>query len=250
MRAEILILSVLVVVVLMSSGCVQQPSGIVCNSPYIVKGSDCCLDKNNDRICDVDQAEEIKQNCPHECCEEGLYNKKECNYNQDCINNKCIKKPCPDECCDDAVYQTKSCSAGYVCLNNKCEEIKLPKLSVSIDACRTSVDITHGLGEVTDVYVSVTNYGTKDALNVQLTSTANDIESHYKESGTIGSLGPGISYKAKLTVDTKYGVQTTVSTAASCPECSPSSTTTTSADCFFDFEKIMDKIAEYLPMVG
>ncbi|MCX6814893.1 MAG: hypothetical protein NTY20_04570 [Candidatus Aenigmarchaeota archaeon] len=38
--------------VMLVSGCATQ---IACNPPYIVKGSGCCLDENNNRICDNDE---------------------------------------------------------------------------------------------------------------------------------------------------------------------------------------------------
>lgn len=42
-------------------GCQQK---IVCNKPYILVGNSCCLDKNNDEICDKDQQEEFQKNEP------------------------------------------------------------------------------------------------------------------------------------------------------------------------------------------
>lgn len=39
----------LVVVVVLVSGCTQKPT---CNKPYILVGGECCLDENDDRICD------------------------------------------------------------------------------------------------------------------------------------------------------------------------------------------------------
>ena len=60
MWAKILILSVLMIAVLVSSGYtitggIVDKSGPVCNPPYIVKGSDCCLDQNRNNICDDDE---------------------------------------------------------------------------------------------------------------------------------------------------------------------------------------------------
>ncbi|MCX8195436.1 MAG: hypothetical protein N3G22_05035, partial [Candidatus Micrarchaeota archaeon] len=42
------------------TGCAQQPPApptpsIVCNPPYIQVGKDCCLDHNNNSICDKDE---------------------------------------------------------------------------------------------------------------------------------------------------------------------------------------------------
>jgi hypothetical protein len=43
-----------IVFVLAVSGCTQQ--AITCESPYTVKGSNCCLDQNANKVCDVDEA--------------------------------------------------------------------------------------------------------------------------------------------------------------------------------------------------
>jgi hypothetical protein len=42
-----------VFLILLVSGCTQVP---VCNPPYIIKGSQCCLDQNSNAICDSDEA--------------------------------------------------------------------------------------------------------------------------------------------------------------------------------------------------
>jgi len=41
-------------IILFISGCTQQ---IICNKPYISIGADCCLDQNDDSICDSDEDE-------------------------------------------------------------------------------------------------------------------------------------------------------------------------------------------------
>jgi hypothetical protein len=43
----------LILGVLLLSGCISQTP--VCNRPYILVGNGCCLDENNDKICDVDK---------------------------------------------------------------------------------------------------------------------------------------------------------------------------------------------------
>jgi len=63
--ALIMLLGTLLVV----SGCTAPQSRPICNSPYIVKGNDCCLDKNNNNICDNDEPR----------CNDGL-----CNGNETC----------------------------------------------------------------------------------------------------------------------------------------------------------------------
>ncbi|MEK6734348.1 MAG: hypothetical protein AABY27_04495 [Pseudomonadota bacterium] len=52
------ILSVVLVLILLT-GCSQK---VVCNKPYILVGSECCLDTNDNQICDKDEtAKEVQQ---------------------------------------------------------------------------------------------------------------------------------------------------------------------------------------------
>lgn len=228
----------------------EGDSGIVCNSPYIRFGTGCCLDRDVNSICDSDEPES-KPSCPFECCEEGQYKQRQCSVTQDCINSECVKKICPYECCVGTAYQDKSCTNQYECINARCEAIPVPKLSLSIDGCKTSFNIVEQKGEVTDVLATVTNYGTKEALNVQLSSTATDEDSIYSRSrGSIGVLAPGESQPFKLTVDTKQGVQSTISLTAICSDCSPPTITSSSSQCFVDWENIVDKAKYIAAFVG
>ena len=44
---------------LVISGCnLSKPT---CNEPYILVGNDCCLDQNNNKICDNDETSEVKE---------------------------------------------------------------------------------------------------------------------------------------------------------------------------------------------
>lgn len=253
-------------------------SNMVCNTPYIIKGNECCLDQNDNKICDTDESmasQSLKQECPYECCSNGdyklktcsgglicennrcikpdcpyeccegnYYKVKDCNYNEDCINNQCVIAECPYDCCTGTDYQTRICSDGYVCVNNLCEEIKKPKLSLSIDVCHESINIFQGLGEVIDVYVTLDNYGTKEAKDVQIISTSSDIDQILASSkAMIGSLGANKNVKFKLTLDTKSGESSYVTVSANCDECQTVSTS--SGDCTFDWEFYADKLAEY-----
>src|SRR3989338_9356658 len=81
MKLKHLILSLVILIFLISS-CANQPKQPVYNKPYILVGNECCLDKNDNSICDKDEAkeglnakEEPKQICnkPYiqvgsECC--------------------------------------------------------------------------------------------------------------------------------------------------------------------------------------
>lgn len=87
MIEKLVISLVIVSLVLVVSGCVQQGSGPVCNPPYIVKGFECCLDRNDNNICDEDE-----QQFP--ACGDG-----ECQANEDCFS-------CPQDCgeCETSEY--------------------------------------------------------------------------------------------------------------------------------------------------
>ena len=43
-----------IVLVVLASGCTQSQGG--CLPPYIIKGGQCCMDQNNNAICDIDEA--------------------------------------------------------------------------------------------------------------------------------------------------------------------------------------------------
>lgn len=194
----------------------------------------------------------VKPDCPYECCDGIYYKIKECEYNKECVNHKCIKKACPYECCDGTIYQRKSCSSGYNCVNNRCEEIKKPKLSVTIEGCKVRPDIDPRIREITDVYITVTNYGTKDALNIQVSATSTDVQNPNfdRSRGRIGILPAGHSEKVKLTVDTKewppssIGKGGTISVSVSCSECDPIPDST-SSQCYITFSDIVDELKKY-----
>ena len=58
-----IILALLILAVLILSGCKNDVTGgtIICNKPYMLAGDDCCLDKNDNSICDRDEIEEEAQ---------------------------------------------------------------------------------------------------------------------------------------------------------------------------------------------
>jgi len=134
--------------VVLMSGCITED--VTCNKPYIKVGKECCLDQNDNNICDKDETSsekhetlnedkdnevpgeqdsdyvvntqsESRENCPFECCvDDSDYPAKSCSRNYDCVNHKCVKQSCPFECCPEDEYSKKSCSSGYECQNNKC----------------------------------------------------------------------------------------------------------------------------------
>jgi len=54
-------LFVLLLIVFLA-GCVQPKDSVVCNQPYIRFAASCCLDRNNDSVCDNDQGKVIPSN--------------------------------------------------------------------------------------------------------------------------------------------------------------------------------------------
>ncbi len=86
-----------------------------------------------------------------------------------------------------------------------------PGLHVIVNGCDTSVDIRHGLGEVTNTYVYINNAGSADLKNVTLTAHASDEErQHPDQTLTLDSLPAGFEVTNKLTMDTVFNNQTVV----------------------------------------
>lgn len=83
----------------------------------------------------------------------------------------------------------------------------VPSASLKIDllGCNTSVDFTHGMGEVTNAYVTVGNLGTTDLNNVCATLRGQDEgRPHPDKTKCIPSLPAGYQATLKLTIDTTY----------------------------------------------
>ena len=55
MKKIIILLAFIVILIL--SGCNSQSQTVTCNKPYILVGNSCCLDKNDNKICDNDEKE-------------------------------------------------------------------------------------------------------------------------------------------------------------------------------------------------
>ena len=90
------------------------------------------------------------------------------------------------------------------------EGSKVPKLDVQITSCDSSTNILQGLGEVTDVYVSVRNFGSADAHNVVLVAHASDEDQAFKNTANFDVLKIGQIGTVKLTLDTQRNLSTLV----------------------------------------
>lgn len=285
MRTPLSLVLLLLLLVIGLSGCTQQqqPQMYVCSSGDVVSNSqlcpgvetqgnegtqanqqhgtqpcpyDCCDSEKYDykgcqtgKQCTNNTC--VQQSCPFECCDGSVHLKKDCAYNKECLNNQCVTAQCPYACCTGDVYMRKDCSEDYLCLNNSCSAIPIPKITLTVDACVTSQNITQMLGEVTDIYITVENYGTKEAVNLELSSTANDVEQNIANAhGIITALPAKAQKSVKLTVDTDSAILTAVTVTASCQECEPQTVSISEPNCQYNFEAIAKKAIEYAPVIG
>ncbi|MFH2020593.1 MAG: hypothetical protein ABIJ34_04215 [archaeon] len=128
----------------------NNDGNFACNSPYLeYKKGDCCLDANQNKICDSDESSPITGNIVKEASikvndlpnnqntiapEQRAATKSNTQLpaeeNRD-INNKNAEsayeiqetKICPFECCIIGDYDVRECNLGYECKANKCIEI-------------------------------------------------------------------------------------------------------------------------------
>lgn len=88
-----------------------------------------------------------------------------------------------------------------------------PTLSVNVEVlgCNTSIDVTHGMGEVTNAFVTLKNSGNIDLTN--LTTTLNALDEgrvHPDKSVELTILPVGYQVTFKLTVDSTYREETPI----------------------------------------
>lgn len=89
----------------------------------------------------------------------------------------------------------------------------LPVQSVAVDilGCNTSIDITHGMGEVTNAYVTVKNTGTVDLPNTcSLLRAIDEDRDHPDKQKCVDNLPVQNQVTFKLTVDSHYQVGTII----------------------------------------
>lgn len=84
-------------------------------------------------------------------------------------------------------------------------------LLLEISGCNTSLDITHGMGEVTNAYPLLKNYTLTDLTNVCATLTASDeARPHPDKTACIPLLPASSQVLLKLTVDTGFQEDTSI----------------------------------------
>lgn len=89
-----------------------------------------------------------------------------------------------------------------------------PSVSVRVLGCNTSIDVTHGMGEVTNAFVTLTNTGTIELTNLRVTLNALDEgREHPDKTVELTSLPIGYQVTIKLTVDTTYQKDTPIQVA-------------------------------------
>jgi len=81
----------------------------------------------------------------------------------------------------------------------------MPALQIIILGCNTGVDILHGMGEVTNAYVTLKNTGNVELTNLVTTLYALDEgRVHPDKTKGTASLPAGYEVTLKLTVDSTY----------------------------------------------
>jgi len=86
-----------------------------------------------------------------------------------------------------------------------------PAVSVEVLGCNTSIDVTHGMGEVTNAFVVVSNTGSVDLTNLRVTLNALDEgREHPDKTAEVASLLVGYKVNLKLTVDSTYRQDTPI----------------------------------------
>jgi hypothetical protein len=84
-------------------------------------------------------------------------------------------------------------------------------VNLVILGCNTSIDITHGMGEVTNAFVTVQNTGTIDLPNTCAILRAIDEDrEHPNKKGCVSNLPAQNEVNLKLTVDSQYKVDTVI----------------------------------------
>jgi hypothetical protein len=83
--------------------------------------------------------------------------------------------------------------------------VNAPAIQIVVLGCNTGIDITHGMGEVTNAYVTVKNVGNVELTNLSATLYALDEgREHPDKKQEITSLPIRHELTLKMTVDSTY----------------------------------------------
>lgn len=86
-----------------------------------------------------------------------------------------------------------------------------PAVSVEILGCNTSIDVTHGMGEVTNAFVVLRNTGGVELTNLNATLHALDEgREHPDKKVEVTSIQAGYKVTLKMTVDSTYQAETPI----------------------------------------
>lgn len=84
-------------------------------------------------------------------------------------------------------------------------------IAVKVLGCETGLDLSHGMGEVTNAYVTISNQSGHDLTNACATlSAADEGRPHPNKTFCTPSLPTGYRLTLKLTIDTTYRADTIV----------------------------------------
>lgn len=89
--------------------------------------------------------------------------------------------------------------------------VPVAAVSVEVLGCNTSIDITHGMGEVTNAFVTLRNTGNVDLTNIRATLIALDEgREHPDKTVEIAYIPAAYQVTLKLTVDSTYQEETPI----------------------------------------
>jgi len=89
--------------------------------------------------------------------------------------------------------------------------INAPAVHIVILGCNTSIDITHGMGEVTNAFVTFKNIGNVELTNLIATLYALDEgREHPDKIQEIASIPVGFEVTLKMTVDSTYKAESPI----------------------------------------
>lgn len=89
--------------------------------------------------------------------------------------------------------------------------VNVPNIQIIILGCNTSIDITHGMGEVTNAFVTLKNIGGVDLTNLKATLYGLDEgRVHPNKTFDMTALPVGYQVTIKLTVDSTFKKETPI----------------------------------------